>query len=57
MKKQLWSLLLITLLTMGTSAQNLMQDNSFRTGKLKNGLTYYIRQNDKDKGHESSVDC
>src|SRR5574344_1931179 len=50
MKKQLWSLLLITLLTMGTSAQNLMQDNSFRTGKLKNGLTYYIRQNDKDKG-------
>jgi zinc protease len=27
-----------------------MQDNSFRTGKLKNGLTYYIRQNDKDKG-------
>jgi zinc protease len=49
-KKQLWSLLLLAFLSAGLSAQELTQDNSYRIGKLKNGLTYYIRHNDKDKG-------
>ena len=32
------------------SAQTVAQDDSYRTGKLKNGLTYYIRHNAKDPG-------
>ncbi|WP_081819335.1 pitrilysin family protein [Prevotella sp. HUN102] len=31
-------------------AQNVQQDKSFRTGKLENGLTYYIRHNAKEAG-------
>ena len=50
MKKAL-ILLLLTLLTIGPSrAQSVRQDDSYRMGKLKNGLTYYIRHNAKEPG-------
>ena len=31
-------------------AQPLKIDNSYRTGKLKNGLTYFVRHNAKEPG-------
>ena len=40
--------LLAVLLPVG--AQSIKQDAAYRTGKLKNGLTYYIRHNAKDPG-------
>lgn len=43
--RQIVCLLSIALLPASVSAQILKQDASFRTGKLKNGLTYYIRHN------------
>jgi zinc protease len=43
----LWGLLSVTI---ALQAQPLPQDPSVRTGKLKNGMTYYIRHNAKDKG-------
>ena len=49
MKKHLILYLLLALTPM-LQAQNVRQDNSYRTGKLKNGLTYYIRHNAKDPG-------
>ncbi|MBR7094517.1 MAG: insulinase family protein, partial [Prevotella sp.] len=50
MKKTL-ILLLLTMLTIGSSrAQSVRQDDSYRMGKLKNGLTYYIRHNAKEPG-------
>ena len=50
MKKILSTLLLLTV-TIGMSAQTpLPQDPEVRVGKLKNGLTYYIRHNDKEPG-------
>ena len=49
MKRLVFSI--IILLTVVTAiAQTVVQDNTFRTGKLKNGLTYYIRHNAKDPG-------
>ena len=43
-----FSLLLILVLSVG--AQELPQDPAVRIGKLKNGLTYYIRHNEKELG-------
>ena len=49
MKKTLLSLLL--LVAVGATAQTaLPQDPAVRVGKLKNGLTYYIRHNAKEPG-------
>ena len=45
----LWLLFLI-LSPFSVSAQVLKQDTTFLTGRLKNGLTYYIRHNDKEPG-------
>ncbi|WP_314827015.1 insulinase family protein, partial [Segatella baroniae] len=44
-----WVLLLLLSPTL-VVAQALEQDPSFLTGKLKNGLTYYIRHNAKEPG-------
>ena len=53
-------LLLMTLIFMGWGAQQaaaqvdpmqqIKADEQIRTGKLPNGLTYYIRHNEKPKG-------
>lgn len=50
MKKHLISLFLLALLPVSLFAQTVEQDASIRTGKLKNGLTYYIRHNAKEAG-------
>ena len=43
-------LALFTLFVASLSAQSVRQDDSYRMGKLKNGLTYYIRHNAKEPG-------
>ena len=50
MKKQFLSLLLLLLAPASLFAQIVEQDASIRQGKLKNGLTYYIRHNAKEAG-------
>lgn len=50
MNKPIISLLLLFALPGALSAQTVEQDKSFLTGKLSNGLTYYIRHNAKEKG-------
>lgn len=50
MNKPIISLLLLFALPGVLSAQTVEQDKSFLTGKLSNGLTYYIRHNAKEKG-------
>lgn len=50
MKKQLLGLFLLSILPASLFAQTVEQDVSIRQGKLKNGLTYYIRHNDKEAG-------
>ena len=50
MRKTFFALLLLALMPTLISAQTVAQDDSYRTGKLKNGLTYYIRHNAKDPG-------
>lgn len=50
MKKQFLSLFLILLAPASLFAQTVEQDASIRQGKLKNGLTYYIRHNAKEAG-------
>ena len=50
MKKQFLGLFLLAAIPVSLSAQNVVQDASIRQGKLKNGLTYYIRHNDKEVG-------
>lgn len=50
MNKSIISLLLLFALPGVLSAQTVEQDKSFLTGKLSNGLTYYIRHNAKEKG-------
>ena len=40
----------LVLLSVTAVAQNLPQDPTIRKGKLKNGMTYYIRQNTKEEG-------
>lgn len=49
MKKTIISTLFLAA-TMGVFAQSLPQDPDVRTGKLKNGMTYYIRHNAKEAG-------
>ena len=43
--KRIINALVLLLLVTGAMAQNVTTDNSFRIGKLKNGMTYYIRHN------------
>ena len=51
MKKLTVSMLLLATLSAATvGAQPLPQDPTVRTGKLKNGMTYYIRHNAKEAG-------
>ena len=50
MFQQLKLSLLLMLSTVTASAQPLPKDSSYRVGKLKNGLTYYIRHNAKEAG-------
>ena len=50
MKKQLLGLFLLSILPASLFAQTVEQDVSIRQGKLKNGLTYYIRHNAKETG-------
>lgn len=50
MKRIFLNILLIALLPVALFAQSAEQDKSFRMGKLKNGLTYYIRHNAKEAG-------
>ena len=49
MKRLLTSVLVLTA-ALSLSAQTLPQDPTVRTGKLKNGMTYYIRHNAKEPG-------
>ena len=49
MKRLLIYTLFLAALT-GAFAQQLPQDPTYRTGKLKNGMTYYIRHNAKEAG-------
>ena len=52
--KKLFLLAVAALVLFSASAQNPMQpipaDEALRTGKLDNGMTYYIRHNEKPKG-------
>lgn len=50
MNKIYSGLLLLLLFPVSLLAQTLEQDPSYRTGKLDNGLTYYIRRNAKEAG-------
>lgn len=50
MKKQIIGLFLLSMLPASLFAQTVEQDASVRQGKLKNGLTYYIRHNAKEAG-------
>ena len=50
MKKQFLNLFLLLLAPASLFAQTVEQDASIRQGKLKNGLTYYIRHNAKEAG-------
>ena len=47
MKKHLLSLLMVVLFSLNSFAQQLPMDPNVRYGKLDNGLTYYIRHNEK----------
>ena len=48
--KKICSLLALALLSVSAVAQALPQDPTIRKGKLKNGMTYYIRHNAKEAG-------
>ena len=49
-KRRFFNAFVLLLLVTGALAQNVTTDNSFRIGRLKNGMTYYIRHNNKEKG-------
>ena len=49
MRRNIITLIAALLLPL-TAAAQLPQDKAVRKGKLKNGMTYYIRHNDKEKG-------
>ena len=57
MKKQFLSLFLLLLAPASLFAQTVEQDASIRQGKLKNGLTYYIRHNAKEAGLAEPAIC
>ena len=48
--KKIYSLLALVLLSATAVAQSLPQDPAVRKGKLKNGMTYYLRHNAKEAG-------
>ena len=48
--KKIHSLFALVLLSVSAVAQGLPQDPAVRKGKLKNGMTYYIRHNGKEAG-------
>ena len=48
--KKIMTCMLLWLAVTALTAQELPQDAATRTGKLKNGLTYYIRHNAKEPG-------
>ena len=48
MKKHFILQLVLMLTVVGIQAQPLKQDATIRKGQLKNGMTYYLRHNDKD---------
>ena len=50
MKRNILNIVCLVLLSVSAAAQTLPQDPTVRVGKLKNGLTYYIRQNTKEEG-------
>ena len=50
MNKLFSTLLVSLLLPFSVAAQTVEIDNSYRVGKLENGLTYYIKHNAKEKG-------
>ena len=50
MMKKICSLLALALLSVSAVGQGLPQDPTIRKGKLKNGMTYYIRHNAKEAG-------
>ena len=50
MKKRLFTITLLSAIVITVFAQPLRQDPAVRTGKLKNGMTYYIRHNAKEPG-------
>ncbi len=51
MKKTIFSMLLLSAVTVVVvQAQPLPQDPTYRTGKLSNGMTYYLRHNAKEAG-------
>lgn len=50
MFKHITLFLFLFLSAVTASAQSLPKDGSYRVGKLKNGLTYYIRHNAKEAG-------
>jgi len=49
MKKTLFLSLLLSVVSAAV-AQPLPQDPTIRVGKLKNGMTYYLRHNAKEPG-------
>ena len=50
MKKFFISLVVLTLSPFALMAQKVGVDKTYRVGRLKNGLTYYIRHNAKEAG-------
>ena len=50
MKHRILSFAALALLSLSAAAQALPQDPAVRKGKLKNGMTYYIRHNAKEAG-------
>jgi len=50
MRKNFTLILLLFLIAVTGAAQPLPLDGSYRVGKLRNGLTYYIRHNAKEAG-------
>ena len=50
MRRSIFTCSLLLLVALSVVAQPVPQDPSIRIGKLKNGLTYYIRHNAKEQG-------
>ena len=48
MNRRLFLLVATVLIVFCGQAQPLRQDATIRKGQLKNGMTYYLRHNDKD---------
>lgn len=48
MIKKIFVMAMALVASIGLTAQLIVQDKSVRTGRLSNGLTYYIRHNAKE---------